>query len=58
MFTFIGRGVELIGVEAAGEGLHLVPLETRDHRHYRPLDEHVKPPWRKDAYEHPESDQS
>jgi hypothetical protein len=43
---------------STGEGLRLVPLETRDHRHYRPLDEHVKPPWRKDAYEHPESDQS
>jgi hypothetical protein len=43
---------------STGEGLRLVPLETRDHHDYRPLDEHVKPPWRKDAYEHPESDRS
>lgn len=41
-----------------GEGLRLVPLETRDHRRYRPLDPDVKPPWRKEAYDNPESGES
>jgi hypothetical protein len=41
-----------------GEGLRLVPLETRDHRRYRPLDPDVKPPWRKKAYDDPESGES
>ncbi len=41
-----------------GEGLRLVPLETLDRRDYRPLDEGVRPPWRKDAYWDPESDES
>ena len=43
---------------ATGEGLRLVPLETRDHRRYRPLDPGVRPPWRKEAYSDPESDRS
>jgi hypothetical protein len=41
-----------------GEGLRLVPLETLDARGYRPLDEGVHPPWQKDAYWDPESDES
>jgi hypothetical protein len=41
-----------------GEGLLLIPLETRDHRGYRPLDPEVRPPWRKDAYADPESGES
>jgi hypothetical protein len=41
-----------------GEGLRLIPLETLDRRSYRPLDERVQPPWRKDAYRDPESDES
>jgi hypothetical protein len=41
-----------------GEGLRLVPLETRDHRRYRPLEPDVKPPWSKDAYMDPESEES
>ena len=41
-----------------GEGLRLVPLETLDRRSYRPLDEEVHPPWLKDAYRDPESDES
>jgi len=40
------------------EGLRLVPLETLDRRRYRPLDPEVKPPWRKRAYDDPESDRS
>ena len=41
-----------------GEGLRLIPLETLDTRDYRPVDEDVRPPWRKDAYTDPESDES
>jgi hypothetical protein len=41
-----------------GEGLRLVPLETRDHQGYLPLDPGVKPPWLKDAYTDPESGRS
>ncbi|MGH2742140.1 MAG: hypothetical protein ACRDN8_06565 [Thermoleophilaceae bacterium] len=40
------------------EGLRLVPLETLDARGYRPNDEGVRPPWQKDAYWDPESDDS
>jgi hypothetical protein len=38
----------------SSEGLRLIPLETRDTRGYRPLDEEVKPPWDKGAYADPE----
>jgi hypothetical protein len=41
-----------------GEGLRLIPLETRDKRGYRPLDDGIKPPWDKDVYDDPESDES
>ena len=41
-----------------GEGLRLVPLETLDTRAYRAIDEGVRPPWQKDAYWDPESDES
>jgi len=40
------------------EGIELVPLETFDHRRYRRLDEGVSPPWEKDVYNDPESDES
>jgi hypothetical protein len=40
------------------EGLKLVPLETLAASHYRPRDEGVRPPWQKDAYWDPESDDS
>lgn len=43
---------------STSEGLRLVPLETLDKRGYRPLDPGVKPPWRKEAYRHPESPSS
>jgi hypothetical protein len=42
----------------SSEGLRLIPLETRDTDHYRPLDDDVKPPWRKKAYSDPETDES
>jgi hypothetical protein len=41
-----------------GEGLRLIPLETLDRGGYRPLDEGVRAPWRKDAYRDPETDDS
>jgi hypothetical protein len=40
------------------EGLRLIPLETLDASGYRPRDEGVRPPWQKDAYWDPESDES
>jgi hypothetical protein len=40
------------------EGLNLIPLETLDASGYRPRDEGVRPPWQKDAYWDPESDES
>jgi hypothetical protein len=40
------------------EGLRLIPLESLDQRSYRPLDRGVKPPWAKDVYDNPESDES
>jgi hypothetical protein len=42
----------------SGEGIRLIPLETLDRHSYRPLDDHVKPPWRKRAYSDPESGES
>jgi hypothetical protein len=40
------------------EGLRLIPLETHDIRGYRPMDDSVEPPWRKEVYNDPESDES
>jgi hypothetical protein len=42
----------------SAEGLRLVPLETLDTRGYRSIDEDIAPPWKKDAYWDPESDES
>jgi len=42
----------------SSEGLRLIPLETHDTRRYRPIDDHVKPPWRKEAYANPEANES
>ena len=42
----------------SGEGVRLIPLETLDRGAYRPLDEDVKPPWRKRAYTEPETGES
>jgi hypothetical protein len=41
-----------------GEGLRLIPLETHDKRGYRRLDDDVKPPWDKEVYNDPDSDES
>ncbi len=42
----------------SGEGLRLIPLEPLDRDSYRPLDDEVKPPWRKRAYSDPETGES
>jgi hypothetical protein len=51
-------GPELRERTSTAEGLRLIPLETHDRRRYRRLDEHIEPPWRKNAYHHPTSDES
>ncbi len=43
---------------STGEGLRLIPLETLDPDEYRPRDPKVTPPWDKDAYRDPASDES
>jgi hypothetical protein len=40
------------------DGLRLIPLESVERRGYRPLDDGVKPPWDKDVYDDPDSDES
>jgi hypothetical protein len=40
------------------EGLRLIPLETLDASGYRAIDEDIEPPWQKEAYWDPESDES
>ena len=39
-------------------GLHLVPLETLDHKGYRPLKGGIEPPWTKSVYDDPTADSS
>jgi hypothetical protein len=39
-------------------GIRLVPLETLDHKAYKPQAEHIKPPWEKEVYENPARDTS
>jgi hypothetical protein len=61
--TRVRRVAELPGHDlrertTTAEGLRLVPLETLDASPYRPGDEGVRPPWQKDAYWDPESDES
>jgi hypothetical protein len=51
-------GHDLYERTTTSEGLRLIPLETHDTRSYRPKDEGVDPPWKKDAYRDPESDES
>lgn len=41
-----------------GEGLRLVPLESIDRDSYQPLDEGIRPPWQKEVYADPESEES
>lgn len=51
-------GVDLRERTSTAEGLRLIPLETRDTDRYRPRDDDVAPPWRKEVYRDPESDKS
>jgi hypothetical protein len=51
-------GVHLRERTSTAEGLRLIPLETLDRGRYRPRDESVAPPWRKEVYRDPESDRS
>jgi hypothetical protein len=51
-------GPELRERTSTSEGLRLIPLETLDRSGYRRLDEDVAPPWRKEAYRDPTSDES
>ncbi|HYN52144.1 MAG TPA: hypothetical protein VES62_14570 [Thermoleophilaceae bacterium] len=43
---------------STSEGLRLIPLETLERRSYRRDQAGIAPPWRKDAYDDPESDES
>jgi hypothetical protein len=51
-------GVDMHERTSTSDGLRLVPLEPLRKRGYRPLDTHVKPPWRKEVYRHPSTDSS
>jgi hypothetical protein len=51
-------GLDLRERTTTAEGLRLIPLETHDKRGYRRLDDDVKPPWDKEVYADPESDES
>ena len=51
-------GVDLRERTSTGEGLRLIPLESRDPRGYRPRDDSVTPPWLKEVYLEPESGKS
>ena len=51
-------GVDLRERTSTPEGLRLIPLESRDPRRYRPRDDAIKPPWRKEVYLDPESGKS
>ena len=51
-------GVDMRERTSTSDGLRLVPLEPLRKRGYRPLDTHVKPPWRKEVYGHPSTDSS
>jgi hypothetical protein len=51
-------GHDLSERTTTGEGIRLVPLETLDARGYHSIDEGIAPPWQKDAYWDPESDES
>jgi hypothetical protein len=57
-FTPALPGVSLRERTSTAEGLRLIPLETRRPRGYRPKDDSVVPPWRKEVYLDPESDKS
>jgi hypothetical protein len=51
-------GHDLTERTTTAEGLRLIPLEAHDKRGYKPLEEDIKPPWEKDVYSDPESEES
>jgi hypothetical protein len=51
-------GSDLRERTTTAEGLRLIPLETHDRRGYRRMDDGIEPPWLKDAYRDPTSDES
>jgi hypothetical protein len=51
-------GHELDERTTTGEGIRLIPLETHHTGRYRAHDDAVEPPWRKEAYRDPDSDES
>jgi len=51
-------GVDLRERTSTAEGFVLVPLETIDRSAYRRLGESISPPWEKDVYKDPESDET
>ncbi len=51
-------GLDLRERTSTAEGFVLVALETIDRNAYRRLDDEVSPPWEKQVYEDPESDES
>jgi len=51
-------GLHLRERTSTGDGFVLVPLETIDRSAYRRLGEGISPPWEKDVYEDPESDET
>jgi hypothetical protein len=51
-------GLDLRERTSTADGLRLIPLEGIDHDRYRPLDDDVPPPWRKEVYDDPTSDKS
>ncbi len=51
-------GPDLRERTTTADGLRLIPLETHDRSSYRRRDDGVAPPWRKDVYDEPESDES
>ena len=51
-----GNGVRERSTTATG--LRLVPLETLDHRTYKPLKGGIDPPWTKEVYGDPATDTS
>ncbi|HLM08583.1 MAG TPA: hypothetical protein VK307_02650 [Thermoleophilaceae bacterium] len=51
-------GVDLRERTSTAEALRLIPLETPNRGDYRPLDREIRPPWRKEAYDDPETNSS
>jgi hypothetical protein len=54
----VAPGAGLRERSTTASGIRLVPLETLDHKTYRPLKGGIKPPWRKRVYADPRDDTS